>query len=103
MISGEGNENSQNKSVGLIRKKKTLHGEAHFFIHFFAVVLHDHNVKLGQKLPSHKFYGPGEMLYVFLFPFFRCHSFSPRWPLQPVAKMLRHSHGKTTCLVSNRC
>ena len=32
--------------------------EAHFFIHFFfAVVLHDHNVKLGQKLPSYKFYG----------------------------------------------
>ena len=24
---------------------------------FFAVVLHDHNVKLGQKLPSYKFYG----------------------------------------------
>ena len=39
------------------QKKKNLHGEAHFFIHFFAVVLHDHNVKLGQKLPSHKFYG----------------------------------------------
>ena len=74
MISGEGNENSQNKSVGLIskKKKKNFAREAHFFIHFFVVVLHDHNVKLGQKLPSYKFMG--DMLYVFLFPFFRCNS-----------------------------
>ena len=58
MISGEGNENSQNKSVGLISKKKTtLHVKNTFSYIFFAVVLHDHNVKLGQKLPSYKFYG----------------------------------------------
>jgi len=25
------------------------------------------------------------------------------YTLQPVAKMLRHSHEKTTCLASNRC
>ena len=58
MISGEGNENTQNKSVGLIsKKKKNFARAAHFFIHFFAVVLHDHNVKLGQKLPSYTFCG----------------------------------------------
>ena len=60
MISGEGNENSQNKSVGLISQKQKNYfaRAAHFFTHFFfAVVLHDHNGKLGQKLPGYKFYG----------------------------------------------
>ena len=37
--------------------KKTLHVQHTFSYIFLAVVLHDHNVKLGQKLPGYKFYG----------------------------------------------
>ena len=32
-------------SVGLISKKTTLHVQYTFYVHFFAVVLHDYNVK----------------------------------------------------------
>ena len=39
------------------QKKKQLCTWSILFHTFFAVVLHDHNVKLGQKLPSYKFYG----------------------------------------------
>ena len=56
MLSGEGKENGQNKSVGLIAKKNFARA-ADFFVHFCVVVLHDHNEKLGQKLPSYTFYG----------------------------------------------
>ena len=60
MLRGEGKENSQNKAVGQISKKKNNNNFAHaaqILVHFFAVVLHDHNVKLGQKLPRYTFYG----------------------------------------------
>ena len=40
MLSDEGNE------IGLITKKATLHLQHTFFVHFFAVVSHDYNVKL---------------------------------------------------------
>ena len=36
------------KSVGLSSKKTTLHVQHTFYIHFFAVVLHDYNVKLPE-------------------------------------------------------
>ena len=36
------------KSVGLISKKTTLHVQHTFYIHFFAVVIHDYNVKLRE-------------------------------------------------------
>ena len=56
MLSGEGNENCK-KTIGLISKKATLQARsAHFFVHFFAVVLHDYNVKLQQFL-SYSFFG----------------------------------------------
>ena len=46
MLSGEGNENGENTTIGLIYSKKaTLHVQHTFFVHFFAVVLHDCNVK----------------------------------------------------------
>ena len=50
MLSGDGNKNSKKKKkTGLIRKKKTtLHVQHTFFVHFFAVVLHDYNVKLPE-------------------------------------------------------
>ena len=62
MLSGDGNENSQ-KTVGLISKKKKHNNfapAAHFFVHFFAVVLHDGNVRLPETSELHvllrKFY-----------------------------------------------
>ena len=42
MLSGEGN------GIGLITEKATLHVQHTFFVHFFAVVLHDYNVKLPE-------------------------------------------------------
>ena len=36
------------QSVGLTSKKKKLARAAHFFVHSFAVVLHDYNVKLPE-------------------------------------------------------
>ena len=44
MLSGEGNKNGE-KTIGLISKKATLHVQHTFFVHFFAVVLHDCYVK----------------------------------------------------------
>ena len=58
MLRGQGTKNSQNKSVGQISKKKNNFAPAaHFLVHFFAVGLHDHNVKLCQKRPRYTFYG----------------------------------------------
>ena len=49
MLSGrEGNENGEKTTIGLISKKKTLLMQGTFFVHFFAVVLHDYNVKLPE-------------------------------------------------------
>ena len=42
MLSGEGNENGENATIGLISKK------VHFFGQFFVVVLHDYNDKLPE-------------------------------------------------------
>ena len=44
MLSGEGNENGEKTKIGLISKKATLQVQHTFFVHFFAVVLRDHNV-----------------------------------------------------------
>ena len=52
MLSGEGNENGKkNKTttIGLISKQATWHVQDTFFVHFFAVVLHDCYVKLPQS------------------------------------------------------
>ena len=48
MLSGEDNENGEKTTVGLISKKATLHPQHTFFVHFFAVVLHDDKVKLPE-------------------------------------------------------
>ena len=60
MLRSQGKKISQNKSVGQISKKKKQNNfapAAHFLVHFFAVVLHDHNVKLCQKRTRYTFYG----------------------------------------------
>ena len=49
MLSGEGNAGERRKTtIGLISKKATLHVQHTFFLHFFAVFLHDYNVKLPE-------------------------------------------------------
>ena len=49
MLSGKGNENGEKTTIGLISKKPTLHVQhTFFFVHFFAVVSHDYNVKLPE-------------------------------------------------------
>ena len=48
MLSGEGNQNGEKTTTGLISIKTTLHVQHTFFVHFFALVLHDHNVKLPE-------------------------------------------------------
>ena len=45
MLSGEGNENGKKTDIGQISKKATLHVQHTLFVHFFAVVLDDCNVK----------------------------------------------------------
>ena len=65
MLSGEGNENGEKTTIGLISKKETLYEQHTSFVHFFAVVLHDYNV----KLPSYTFYG-GNVVRLSLLPFF---------------------------------
>ena len=42
MLSGEGNKNGE-KTIGLISKKATLHVQHTFFVHFFAVILHNYS------------------------------------------------------------
>ena len=44
-------------TIGLISKKGTLHGQHTFFVHCFAVVLHDYTTSDLQKIPSYTFYG----------------------------------------------
>ena len=75
MLSGKGNENGE-KTIGqtLKPKKNNFARAAHFFVHFFAVVLHDFNVKLPEtRLVTLSL---EEMSYVFLFTFFHYRSFS---------------------------
>ena len=75
MLSGEGNENCEKTTTGLISKNATLHVPQTFFVHFFAVVLHDYNVKL-QKFLSYTFFWR-KCRTCRSFTFFHCRSFSP--------------------------
>ena len=57
MLSGEGNAGEWWKTtIGLISKKSNFARAAHFFVHFFAVVLHDYNVKLRETSQLHVFF-----------------------------------------------
>ena len=52
MLSGEGNENCEKTTIGLISKKTTLHLQHTFFVHLFAVVLHDYDYKVKRPEAS---------------------------------------------------
>ena len=74
MLSGEGNENDEKTTIGLISKKATLHVQHTFFVHFFAVVLHDYDVKLPETSQLHNFWRKRRTCSRSLF---QCRSFSP--------------------------
>ena len=84
------------KSIDLISKKKQIARAVHFFVHFFAVVLHDYKMNAvlhdkNMKRPSYTLSFIGELSYVFTktfvacvlvrFYFFHYRSFSTCWPL----------------------
>ena len=57
MLSGSGNAGERWKTtICLISKKSTLHVQHTFFVHFFAVVLHDYNVKVPETSLLHVFW-----------------------------------------------
>ena len=70
MLSGEGNENFEKTTIGIM-VNKSLNVQHTFFVHFFAVVLHDCNVKLTEisVVKSCTFYGGnvGSVLVHFFF------------------------------------
>ena len=72
MLSGEGNKKGEKKTIGLISKKATLHVQHTFFVLFFAVVLHNYNVKLPETSLLPVFGGTCSCSL-----FFHCRSFSP--------------------------
>ena len=75
MLSGEGNAGERWKTtIGLISKKATLHVQHTFFVHFFAVVLHDYDVKLPETSQLHNFWRKRR---TFSRSLFQCRSFSP--------------------------
>ena len=48
MLSGEGTETGEKTTIGLMNKKATRNVHYAFFVHFFALVLHDYNVKVPE-------------------------------------------------------
>ena len=91
MLSDEGNENGEKTTIVLISEKQFCTCST-LFCTFFALVLHDHNV----KLPGYSFYG-GNIVRV-LVPFFHGHSFSPWWRLA----FLCFPPTATSCCASNK-
>ena len=71
MLSDGGKENGEKKkaTIGPISKKATLilHVQHTFLVHFFAVVLHDHNVKLPETFSWTKCRTCSSSLPLFLF------------------------------------
>ena len=81
MLSGKSNENGEKTIIGqtLKPKKNNFARAAHFFVHFFAVVLHDFNVKLPETSWLHVLWRKCRTSSSS--PSFHYRSFSPQWPL----------------------
>ena len=62
-----------------LAKKATLHVQHTFFCNFFAVILHNYNVKLPETSWLHVFWSKCGTCSCSVF--FLCRSFSPWWPL----------------------
>ena len=77
MLSSEGNAGERWKTtIGLITKKQLCTCSTPFFVHFFAIVSHDYNVKLPET-SSYTFYRGNVVRFLVPF-FFHCRSC---WPL----------------------
>ena len=75
MLSGEGKENENKTTIGLISKNTSLHVQ-HLFLYISLPLF------CNVKLPSYAFYGGNVVRVFFSFTFFFCcRSFSPWWPL----------------------
>ena len=83
MLSGKGNENGEKTIIGLTSqpKKNNFARAARFFAHFFAVVLHDFNVKLPENSWLHVFFREENVVRVLVHLYFHCRSFFPQWPI----------------------
>ena len=101
MLSGEGNAGERGKTtIGLISKTATFHMQVTFFVHFFAVVLHDYNVNLPET--SCRFFGENVVrVLVYVFQFFTAAHFH----LALVAASISHfitAATKFSCCSSNK-
>ena len=73
MLSSEDNENGEKNNNGSNWKRKTtLHVQHIFFVHFFAVVLHDYNFLITSLHVLWR-----KCCMCSCSPFFHCRSFSP--------------------------
>ena len=87
MLRGEGNVNGEKTAIGLISKNTTLHVQHTFFVHFFAVALHDYNVKLPETYLSYTIFG-GNVVRVLVHFFFTAAHFH----LALVAASISHAY-----------
>ena len=101
MLSGEGNAGERWKAtIGLMSKKATLHVQHTFLVHFFAVVLHDNNVKLPETSLLHVFWRKCRTSVSFTFFFTAAH-----FHLALVAASISHfvtAASKFSCCSSNK-
>ena len=67
MLGGESNENGEKTTIGPISRKATLRVQHTFFVYFFAVVLHDYNVKRPETSWLHVFWRKGRTCSCSLF------------------------------------
>ena len=71
MLCGDGNENGEKTTIGLISKRQLCMCSTRFFVYFLAVVLHDYSVKLLESSINFlvtRFMG--KLSYAFFFTFF---------------------------------
>ena len=86
MLRSEGNKNGNKKTaIGLISKKATLHVQHTFFVHFFAVVLNECNVKRPKTSWLHVLWRKCRTCSCSLFFFFTVAHFHPGGRQHPAA------------------
>ena len=81
MLSGEGNENGEKTTIGLIRQQKSNIARAAHFLYISLPLCCTTITRNFQNLPGYSFCG-GNVVPVLVNFLFHCRSFSPWWPLQ---------------------
>ena len=76
MLSGESNAGNGEKQKKSMSKKTTFHVQHTFFVHFFAVVLHDYKVKLPETSWLHVLWRKCRTFFFFIFFFSLPHFFT---------------------------